>query len=192
MVTFSQLVWNRTDGPVFQGTLSTCWKKPRERNMIYDRRVKQELPLFWQHCSASLESQEWCMTWTLKARWVMKLVRHTASQRSRHRIWQRAVCVCVCVCVSDRTFTIARHRAQQRPEFSRCLARCLLKIHFNVLPPTKRAFKCSIPFTFSDENFVCTYLLSRGCYTPSSVTSCNKLQSMFFLWSETKFHTHIH
>jgi len=38
-------------------------------------------------------------------------------------------------------------------------------IHPNIiLPSTPRSSTCSLPFGFSEQNFVCIYHLSRACY----------------------------
>jgi len=47
---------------------------------------------------------------------------------------------------------------------------CFPKIHTNVVfPSTSGSSEWSLPFRFSDQNFVCIYQLSQACYIPSHV-----------------------
>jgi hypothetical protein len=153
-------------------------------------RIKQERPLFWQHCSASLVSR---MVHDVNIK--SKVGDETPTSQLKPEVTSAHLTVgCVCATVRVR---IARHRTYRQAPFSPHLAHCLFKIHFNVLSSTKWAFKCSIPFTFFDENFACTCHLSRACYTciptqPVAPVACSvRLQSRVLSLERDISHSYI-
>jgi len=109
---------------------------------------------------------------------------HSASQETPHIFWKPKVCYHV------------NNSAQLVPILSQIrlvhtFPPYFLKIHFNIiLPSTRRSSEKSLPFRFSDQNFVHISQLSHARYIPCPshppwLDHPNNINEVYKLWSSS-------